>query len=51
MGDFINTDMYVDIQFEGFTSKLDIMMYYIGLSNHTQAVGTDCKQYVSIVWY
>ncbi|VDI73733.1 Hypothetical predicted protein, partial [Mytilus galloprovincialis] len=46
MGDFINTDMYVDIQFEGFTSKLDIMMYYIGLSNHTQAVGTDCKQYI-----
>ncbi|XP_052081236.1 uncharacterized protein LOC127719260 [Mytilus californianus] len=49
MGDYINTDTYVDIQFEGFTSKLDIMMYYIGLSNHTQVVGTDCKQYVSII--
>ncbi|CAG2247498.1 unnamed protein product [Mytilus edulis] len=46
MGDYIDTDTYVDIQFEGFTSKLDIMMYYIGLSNHTQAVGTDCKQYI-----
>ncbi|OPL20483.1 hypothetical protein AM593_03984, partial [Mytilus galloprovincialis] len=43
MGDFINNDTYVDIQFEGFTSKLEIMMYYVGLSNNTGAEGTDCK--------
>ncbi|VDI71255.1 Hypothetical predicted protein, partial [Mytilus galloprovincialis] len=46
MGDFINNDTYVDIQFEGFTSKLEIMMYYVGLSNNTGAVGTDCKLYI-----
>ncbi|VDI46307.1 Hypothetical predicted protein [Mytilus galloprovincialis] len=46
MGDYINTDTYVDIQFEGFTSKLDIMMYYVALSNHSGVVGTDCKLYI-----
>ncbi|XP_076086943.1 uncharacterized protein LOC143057517 [Mytilus galloprovincialis] len=46
MGDFINNDTYVDIQFEGFTSKLEIMMYYVGLSNNTEAEGIDCKLHI-----
>ncbi|XP_076087285.1 uncharacterized protein LOC143057777 [Mytilus galloprovincialis] len=46
MGDYVNNDTYVDIQFEGFTSKLEIMMYYVGLSNNTGAEGTDCKHYM-----
>ena len=49
MKDYINTDSHVDVQFEGFTSKLDILMYYIVLSNNTDANSTDCKQYVSFI--
>ena len=49
MKDYINTDSHVDVQFEGFTSKLDILMYYIALSNNTDANSTDCKQYVSFI--
>lgn len=47
MNDYIRTDSYVDVQFEGFTSKLDILMYYVALSNNTDPAGTDCKLYVS----
>ena len=49
MNDYVSTDTHLDVQFEGFTSKLDILMYYIALSNNTKAHGTDCKQYVSIL--
>ncbi|XP_076116641.1 uncharacterized protein LOC143084119 [Mytilus galloprovincialis] len=46
MNDYINTDRQVDVQFEGFTSKLDILMYYVAISNNTDLNGTDCKLYI-----
>lgn len=47
MDDYVNTDTYLDVQFEGFYSKLDILMYYVAVSNHSGVNGTDCKRYVS----
>ncbi len=47
LGDYINTDKYLDVQFEGFYSKLDILMYYIAISDYKNITDTDCKYYVS----
>ena len=47
LGDYINTDKYLDVQFEGFYSKLDILMYYIAVSDFKNITDTDCKYYVS----
>ena len=47
MEKFIPTDTYLEIQFEGFTSQLDILMYYVALSNNSDANNTNCKAYVS----
>ncbi|VDI27589.1 Hypothetical predicted protein, partial [Mytilus galloprovincialis] len=44
--DYINTDKYVDVQFEGFYSKLDILMYYVAVSDYRNFTGSDCKQYI-----
>ena len=38
----------LEVQYEGFTSKLGILMYYVAISNHTGANSTNCKQFVSI---
>ncbi|VDH98959.1 Hypothetical predicted protein [Mytilus galloprovincialis] len=46
MEKFIPTDTYLDIQFEGFSSKLDILMYYVALSNNSDANNTNCKVYI-----
>ncbi|CAG2187681.1 unnamed protein product [Mytilus edulis] len=46
MADFVNNSTQVGIQFEGFQSKLDILMYYVALSNHSDADGTDCQLYI-----
>ncbi|VDI79784.1 Hypothetical predicted protein [Mytilus galloprovincialis] len=46
MEDFVNTDTYLDIQFEGFFSKVEILMYYVAVSNYTSVNGTDCKHYI-----
>ena len=45
--DYIKTDKYLDIQFEGFYSKLDILMYYIAISDYKNITDTNCKPYVS----
>ena len=45
--DYIKTDNYLDVQFEGFYSKLDILMYYIAISDYKNITDTDCKPYVS----
>ena len=47
MNTFISTGTYLDVQFEGFSSKLDILMYYVTLSNNSDANNTNCKNYVS----
>ncbi|CAG2228792.1 unnamed protein product [Mytilus edulis] len=44
--DYISTDKYVDVQFEGFYSKLDILMYYVAVSDYRNFTGSDCKQYI-----
>ncbi|CAC5409205.1 unnamed protein product [Mytilus coruscus] len=46
MGDYVSTDTYLDIQFEGFFSKVEILMYYVAVSNYTGVTGTDCKHYI-----
>ena len=47
MADYIPNQNTYDIQWDSFTSAVDIMMYYIGMSNHTQAqtAGT-CRDYI-----
>ena len=47
MADYIPNQNIYDIQWDSFTSAVDIMMYYIGMSNHTQAqtAGT-CRDYI-----
>ena len=47
MKEYISTDKSLDVQFQSFYSKLDILMYYVAVSNYTGVSGTDCKQYVS----
>jgi len=47
LADYINTDKYLDVQFEGFYSKLDILMYYIAISDYKNITDTNCKPYVS----
>ncbi|XP_071123199.1 uncharacterized protein [Mytilus edulis] len=46
MADFVKNRTQVGVQFEGFQSKLDILMYYVALSNHSEANGTDCQLYI-----
>lgn len=50
MADFVKNRTQVGVQFEGFQSKLDILMYYVALSNHSEANGTDCQLYVCIIY-
>ena len=47
MENYVSIDKYLDVQFQSFYSKLDILMYYVAVSNYTGVIGTDCKQYVS----
>ena len=44
---FVNSLSELDVQYEGFTSRLDILMYYIAVSNNTDANDTNCVKYVS----
>jgi hypothetical protein len=47
MEEYVSTDKSLDVQFQSFYSKLDILMYYVAVSNYSGVTGTDCKQYVS----
>ena len=47
MDEFINSDNSIELQWEGFESNLEIMMYYVAIGNSSDALGHDCKQYVS----
>ncbi|KAK3612537.1 hypothetical protein CHS0354_024514 [Potamilus streckersoni] len=46
MPDFVPADKNLDVNWEGFTSKVDILMYYVALSNNSLANGTSCKRYI-----
>ena len=37
----------VDVQFSGFESEVDILMYFVALSNNTDATKKGCAHYVS----
>jgi len=50
MSRYVSTDKYLELQWEGFTSDLDILMYYIAISNNSDANQTSCKNYVSNLW-
>lgn len=41
----------LEVQYEGYTSKLGILMHYIAVSNHTDVNSHNCKLYVSIYIY
>ncbi|XP_046574117.1 uncharacterized protein LOC124282192 [Haliotis rubra] len=45
MKEFVNTDTYVDVTWDGFESKIGIMMYYVGLSNNTVAKNYKCGHF------
>ena len=47
--DYIYTTTYVEFEWSGFQSQLDIMLYYVALSNNTLAKDEECKHYVSKV--
>ncbi|XP_046562952.1 uncharacterized protein LOC124271845 [Haliotis rubra] len=45
MKEFVNTDNYVGVPWDGFESKIGMMMYYVGLSNNTEANNYTCGQF------
>ena len=49
----ISNDTMIEVQYEGFYSTLDILMYYVAVSNNTGPVGINCKHVVRIhsKWY
>ena len=47
MPDFIDNTKEIGVQFEEFESKLDILMYYVAMSSHSQSEETDCQPFVS----
>lgn len=50
-GSCVNSLSELEVQYEGFTSRLDILMYYVAVSNNTEANHTSCKEYVSRLCY
>ncbi|VDI16055.1 Hypothetical predicted protein [Mytilus galloprovincialis] len=46
MDSILSVGTYVDVQFSGFESKIEILMYYVAMSNNTDATGTSCTHYV-----
>lgn len=46
-GPCVPTLTSLEVQFDEFTSNLDILMYYVAISNNTEANSTNCKRYVS----
>ena len=47
MPDFIDNTKEIGVQFEEFESKLDILIYYVAMSSHSQSEETDCQPFVS----
>jgi hypothetical protein len=49
MDSVLSTGTFVDVQFSGFQSQIEIMMYYVALSDNTDATAISCTHYVSTV--
>ncbi|XP_048258679.1 uncharacterized protein LOC124137747 [Haliotis rufescens] len=45
MKEYLTTHTYVDVAWNGFESKIGMMMYYVGLSNNTEAGNYRCGQF------
>ncbi|XP_048258717.1 uncharacterized protein LOC124137708 isoform X1 [Haliotis rufescens] len=45
MKEFFNANTSVDVPWDGFESKIGMMMYYVGLSNNTEAGNYRCGQF------
>ncbi|KAL3873866.1 hypothetical protein ACJMK2_036950, partial [Sinanodonta woodiana] len=43
---YVNVETYLDMQWNDFYSKVDILMYYVGVSDQTEALKTSCKRYI-----
>lgn len=46
-GSCVHTNDSLEVQYNGFSSSLGIFMYYVAISNTTEANNTECKEYVS----
>ncbi|XP_062596534.1 uncharacterized protein LOC134257978, partial [Saccostrea cucullata] len=44
---YISSQDTLEVQYEGFSSRLGILMYYIAISNTTDANFTNCKEFIS----
>ncbi|XP_076076023.1 uncharacterized protein LOC143046845 [Mytilus galloprovincialis] len=48
MGDIVTTDTYLEIQFDGFFSTVDMLMYYVAVANNSGEIAkTNCKRYIA----
>ena len=45
---FITSDSEMSVQWVGFESKADMMLYYIAIADSDTAKPEDCKHYVSL---
>ncbi|KAK3609657.1 hypothetical protein CHS0354_035942 [Potamilus streckersoni] len=43
---YVDNDTVLEIQWDNFTSMVDMMLYYVALSTNNQAEGTNCKNYL-----
>ncbi|KAK6174798.1 hypothetical protein SNE40_013376 [Patella caerulea] len=46
MPDFVKDNTVLDIQWDGFTSKVGILMYYLALSTNNNASDMECRQFI-----
>ncbi|XP_053400990.1 uncharacterized protein LOC123541000 [Mercenaria mercenaria] len=44
--DFINSNKTLDVQWNGYTSNVGIMLYYVAISDHQNTSSGDCRRYV-----
>ncbi|KAK6192291.1 hypothetical protein SNE40_003784 [Patella caerulea] len=48
MPEFINSNSVVDVQWDGFTSRVGMFMYYLALSSHNEAIYMDCRHFIQV---
>ena len=46
MPEYISSDKEMSIQWNGFESKVEMMLYYVAVSEDDAATKVDCKQLV-----
>ena len=46
MPEYISSDNEMSVQWDGFESKVEMMLYYVAVSEDDAAARVDCKQLV-----